>query len=68
MTYALIRGRQWISAPNGQGVGQQLPPVLAICDTPDHVWLADSLDQAIERQTLLRLCWGWATEVRAFRQ
>lgn len=67
MTYALLRGRQWISAPDGQGLGQLLPPVLALCDTPDRIWEADSLDQAIERQTLLRNCWGWATEIRALR-
>lgn len=67
MTYALRRGRQWISAPQGHEQGQLLPPVLAICDTADQAWLANSLDLAIERQTLLRNCWGWATEVRAFR-
>ncbi len=67
MTYALLRGRQWISAPKGQGEGLLLPPVLAICDGPDKAWLADSLDLAIERQALLRLCWGWSTEVRAIR-
>ena len=67
MTYALLRGRQWISAPSGQGTGQLLPPVLALCDTDERVWVADSLDQAIERQTLLRNCWGWSTEIRALR-
>ena len=67
MTYALRRGRQWVSATKGQGTGQLLPPVLALCDTPDQAWLADSLDLALERQTLLRFCWGWAAEVRAFR-
>jgi hypothetical protein len=67
VTYALRRGRQWISATKGQGEGQLLPPVLALCDTAEAAWLADSLEQALERQTLLRNCWGWATEVRAFR-
>jgi hypothetical protein len=67
VSYALRRGRQWISAPNGQGEGRILPPVLAICDTAELAWLADSLEQAIERQTLLRNCWGWATEIRALR-
>lgn len=67
MTYALSRGRQWISAPNGQGDGRLLPPVLALCDQPDIAWLAPDLDTAIERQTLLRYCWGWNTEIRAFR-
>ena len=67
MTYALRRGAQWISATKGQGEGLLLPPVLALCDTTDSAWLADSLELALERQTLLRHCWGWATEVRAFR-
>lgn len=67
MTYALCRGRQWISAPDGQGVDQIIPPVLAVCDEPGAAWVSDCIDQAIERQTLLRNCWGWATEIRALR-
>ena len=67
MTYALLRGRQWISAPDGQSPDQLLPPVLALCPTADTAWLADDLDLAIERQQLLRCCWGWNTEIRAVR-
>lgn len=65
MNYALRRGRQWISAP--QGNGRPIPPVLAIAYDRDDAWLIPSLDEAIEIQQLLRMCWGWATEVRAIR-
>jgi hypothetical protein len=41
--------------------------VLAIADDRTDAWLLPSLDEAIEIQQLLRMCWGWATEVRAIR-
>ena len=63
--YALRRDRQWISAPEGDG--RPIPPVLALDTSLDTAWLFTSLDEAIESSTLLRLCWGWATEVRAIR-
>ncbi len=65
--YALRRGDQWVSAPDGQGEGLLLPPVLALCSTADKAWLSPTLDQVLERQTLIRHCWGWATQVRALR-
>lgn len=66
--YALRRGGQWITAPEGDGPADQvIPPVLAVSSSAEHAWLADCLDLAIERATLLRLCWGWAAEVRAIR-
>lgn len=64
--YALRRGRQWITAPNGDG--DPIPPVIAFDDSPTQAWCADTIDQAIERQKLLRICWGWATEIRALHQ
>ena len=67
MSYALLRGSQWISAPDGQGEGQVLPPVLALCTTTDQAWLATTLELALERAALLRFCWGWNTEIRALR-
>lgn len=63
--YALRRGRQWISAPEGDG--RPIPPVLGLDTSLDTAWRFASLDDAIESSTLLRLCWGWATEVRAIR-
>ena len=68
MKYALKRGGEWISAPEGDGPAHwPIPPVLAICSTIADAWLAPNLDVALERQQLLRLCWGWNTEIRAFR-
>lgn len=63
--YALRRGRDWITAPNGDcRPGEPIPPVLALSDRPDDAWLSATIDQALERSTLLRMCWGWATEIR----
>lgn len=68
MTYGLRRGRQWISAPEGDGpAGQIIPPVLALDDESTDAWRAPTIDIAIERQYLLRYCWGWNTEIRAIR-
>lgn len=64
MNYALRRGREWITAPEGDG--RPIPPVLGI-GSLDQAWLFADLDEAIESSNLLRLCWGWATEVRAIR-
>lgn len=68
MSYALLRGRQWISSPEGEGPSSwPIPPVLALCDGPEAAWLAPNLETALERRQLLRDCWGWNTEVRAIR-
>lgn len=63
MSYGLQRGRQWITAPEGDG--DPIPPVLGINKDPADVWLAPTIDLAIERQQLLRMCWGWATQIRS---
>ena len=65
MSYALLRSGRWITAPEGDG--EPIPPVLAIEDDKANAWRAPNIDIAIERQQLLRLCWGWATEIRAIR-
>lgn len=67
MSYALKRGADWICAPEGDGNGQVVPPVLAVGASLDDAWLASDLDTALERSALLRLCWGWNTQVRAIR-
>lgn len=67
MSYALKRGTDWICAPDGQGTGQILPPVLAVGPNRSDAWLAPDLDTALERSALLRTCWGWSTQVRAIR-
>lgn len=67
MSYVLIRGKQWVSAPNGYDPRLIIPSVLALCDSPRDAWLSHSIDAALERSALLRLCWGWNTEIRAIR-
>jgi hypothetical protein len=63
--YALRRGRDWITAPEGDcRPGQPIPPVLAISDDSSLAWLSSTIEQALERASLLRMCWGWATEIR----
>jgi hypothetical protein len=72
VTYALIRGSgrhaQFVTAPKGLGApGQIVPPVLAADTDAKRAWLSPDLDTAIERQSLLRMAFGLATEVRAIR-
>lgn len=64
--YALRRGDRWICAPKGDGpAGQIIPPVLTVDDDLTIAWLSPSLDQALDRVALLRMCWGLSAEVRA---
>ncbi len=62
-SYALCRGRQWILAPHGDG--DPISPKLTIGDDQALAWATSNLDIAHERQALLRMCWGWTTEIRA---
>ena len=68
MSYALMRGRQFVTAPEGLGPSSWVvPPVLAADTDPEKAWLSPDLNTAIERQQLLRMAFGLATEVRAIR-
>lgn len=68
MSYALMRGRQFVTAPEGLGpTSWVVPPVLAADSDPTKAWLSPDLNTAIERQQLLRMAFGLATEVRAIR-
>lgn len=72
MSYALVRGSgrhtQFVTAPEGLGPSSwPVPPVLAVDSDPDQAWLSPDLDTAIERQQLLRMAFGIATDVRALR-
>lgn len=64
-SYYLRRGREWICVP--KGVSQTSPSIqgLECCSDPDRAWLTTSLDEAHERQTLLRYINGWSTEISA---
>lgn len=65
--YALLRGREWISIPEGHDPDQLVPSPIVLCDGPQAAWATPSLDEAINRQQLLKLCWGLSTEIRALR-
>ena len=64
MSYGLKRHDEWISLPMGPGEGF-LPPALGFCINPNHAWKFDTVEEALERSTLVFHCWGYQTEVRA---
>jgi hypothetical protein len=64
MTFALRRGGQWITAPDGDA--GPIPPTLVPGDDLSKVWIAPDIDIAHKRQALVRMCWGWSTEIRRF--
>jgi hypothetical protein len=63
MTFALRRGQQWITAPDGDG--DPIPPRLVPGDDQALAWVAPNIDIAHERQALIKMLWGWTTEIRA---
>jgi len=65
--YALIRGEQFISTEPGYSDDALIPLPLLLCNDTETTWLSDTIDQALERAALLRMCWGWTTELRAIR-
>jgi hypothetical protein len=64
--YALRRGQQWLclASPVINGL---VPEAFELSDRADRAWVASTVDEAIERQQLLRIAFGIATEVRALR-
>ncbi len=67
MSYALTRGHQFISTETGHNHDVLIPMPLLLCDDPDTAWLSATIDEALERAALLRMCWGWTTEIKAIR-
>lgn len=66
--WGLRRGRQWINAPDGPcRPGDVIPPKLTLADHRDHLWQAETIDLALERQQLLKMAFGISTEIRAVR-
>ena len=65
ISYYLRRGREWICAPSGHDPAAPFVKGLTVDSDPDRAWLSQSLDEAHERQGLLRYVHGWATEIRA---
>lgn len=64
MIYGLQRNHEWISLPMGPGDGF-IPPALGFCINPNHAWTFGTVEEALDRATLLFNCWGYQTEVRA---
>lgn len=60
-----MRGVEWISVPYGQRADEFLPQALGLCINPNHAWLSDTIEQAIDRAHLIDHCWGYKTELRA---
>jgi hypothetical protein len=64
--YGLKRGRQWLSA-GGPVINGLVPEVIVLADDSRDAWLSPTLDDALERRTLLQMAFGLTTEVRAIR-
>jgi hypothetical protein len=62
-----MRGQKFISTEAGHAGDALIPMPLLLCDDAKTAWLSDTIDQALERAALLRMCWGWTTELRAIR-
>lgn len=67
ISYYLLRGREWICAPVGHDPDAVFVKGLTVESDLGSAWLCRSLDQAHERQALLRYVHGWATEIRAIK-
>ena len=67
MRYALVRGHQFIGTEPDHNPQQLVPWPLVLCSDSESAWISTSIDQALERATLLRLCWGLQAEVKALR-
>lgn len=65
--YGLLRGREWVSVAKGHDPAQLVPDPILLCSGTQAAWTTPSLDEAIARQQLLKLCWGLSTEIRALR-
>ena len=65
--YVLRRGRDYVCAPARHNPDALFVKGLRISSDAERAWLSADLDQAHERQTLLRYALGWATEIQAVR-
>jgi hypothetical protein len=62
--YGLQRNSEWIALPMGPG-SSFIPPALGFCINPNHAWKFDTVEEALDRSTLVFNCWGYHTEVQA---
>lgn len=61
------RGPDWVCAPYDYDRSLVIPHPLTLEPIRQHAWLAPTIEVALERQALLRYCWGWATSIQAIR-
>ena len=66
-SYAFRRGHEWISAPADHDPRAPIVPGLSVAADVAQAWRCSDLDEAHERQALLRMVMGWSTEIRAVR-
>jgi hypothetical protein len=64
MTTYAFRGREWICAPAGQDPTAPFIPGLTVGPELSQAWRCHDLDEAHERQALLRMVLGWSAEIR----
>lgn len=64
--YGLKRGRQWLSA-GSPVINGLIPATILLSDDSRDAWLSPTLDDALERRTLLQMTFGLTSEVRAIR-
>lgn len=65
--YALRRGPDWVCAPVDHDRDSVIPWPVTLEPNRGHAWLAPTVEVALERQALVRNCWGWATVIQAIR-
>lgn len=63
-TFVLRRGQQWICAPEDADPAATFCAGLSIGPGPGRAWRCQDLDLAHDRAAILRLVFGWSTEIR----
>jgi len=63
MSYGFRRDSQWIRPPAKRA--WLIPSAVRLTKDPSKAWQLPNIDDAIERQQLLRMCLGCSTEIRA---
>jgi len=64
--YGLKRAGQWVSA-GSPVINGLIPATILLSDDSRDAWLSPTLDDALERRTLLQMVFGLTTEVRPLR-
>lgn len=64
-TFVLCRDRQWICAPADHDQTAAFCPGLTVAPDMHRAWLCQDLNLAHDRALILKLVYGWSTEIRA---